>query len=148
LTVLVDVGLTGSVSKYATEPVGAGTAPRYLSLLTSSAVYVAGSSRARRSSCVGWDSSSTPCGAPDAHMLRCSTESPVMPTGWPSFTRTGSPTACAYFSAGLTVRPVPVAPAVPTAVTVVNSSVWPVPTMSGWPARYPLVFADGLPPTV
>ena len=55
-----------------------------------------------------------PCGAPEAKKFRCSTVSPVNPTGWPSFTWNGTPLACASFSGAVSVTPVPVAPAVPT----------------------------------
>ena len=47
-------------------------------------------------------------------MLRCSTVSPVMPTGWPWLTWNGTPLACANCSGAVSVTPVPVAPAVPT----------------------------------
>ncbi len=49
-------------------------------------------------------------------MLRCSTESPVIPTGCGSFTLNGTPLACASVSGRSSVTPVPPEPAVPTAV--------------------------------
>ena len=52
----------------------------------------------------------------------------IRPLG-PAWSSTAWPLACATLSAGLTVMPVPVAPAVPIAVTVVVSAAVPVPTV-------------------
>ena len=70
------------------------------------------------SSSVGCDSSWMPCGAPEAHMLRCSTESPVIPAGCGSLMRNGTTAACAYFSGAVRVIQVLQPPAAAVPLTV------------------------------
>ena len=72
----------------------------------------------------------SPCGAPEAKKFRCSSVSPVNPTGWPWFTLNGTPLACASVS-GADERDAWCRRS--TTMTPV-SRFRPVSTKNGWPA--------------